>query len=540
MPSKPFARAARAVAQVLYHAAVVMLVLAIVAVVVEVAGALADRLSRQATIDARRPAYAATATAIAALEDAGVWLPQIAALDADQAVARVMLKAPIAARVGQLATPVPPTATPLPTDTLVPRPLPTLMIYEDPIASGAAGGTAIPSPVPSLDRFGNSLMNIVLLGHDGELTDDGFVRTDTMIIVSINRSTNTVAMLSLPRDLYVYVPGWTMQRINVAYIHGETTGWTDGGFGLLRQTLFYNFGINVHYYAIVNLSGFKSIVDSVGGVQLTVDCAIEDLPLIGAQVPAGAYRVNDEGYYVLPVGAYDMDGAEALWYVRSRHNSSDFDRGRRQQQLLRAIYRTARDTGLLNNVIPLWNEAQQYLTTNMTLEDVLGLVPLALTIDSSRIENYRLVRTYHTVPWQAPDGSNVQIPVPDTIRELMQDFYTPPTENQLVLRQTAIHVYNASGNPGWDEVAAERLAWDGYFAVAMGDAPGGQLLDETVMIDYSGSAKGSSSPAIARVLNVRADQVSVQPTADRDAEFSVLVGRNYNSCIEQGIIAPTG
>src|SRR5690606_1637431 len=192
----------------------------------------------------------------------------------------------------------------------------------------------IPTEVPWLDRQGNDLVNILLLGNDGELTDDGFIRTDTMIVVSINRTTGTVAMLSLPRDIYVYIPGWTMQRLNLAYIHGEAGGWFDGGFGLLRQTLLYNFGINVHYYAMVDLTGFKAIVDTVGGIELAVDCAIEDLPLVASELPDGAYRANEEGYYVLPVGYYNMNGAQALWYARSRYSSSDFDRGARQQQVL--------------------------------------------------------------------------------------------------------------------------------------------------------------------------------------------------------------
>lgn len=92
----------------------------------------------------------------------------------------------------------------------------------------------------------------MLLGVDSELTGVAVDRTDTMIIVSINRTTNTVSMLSLPRDLYVYIPGWTMQRLNLAFTHGEQVGWTGEGFGLLRQTIFYNFGINVHYYVDKN------------------------------------------------------------------------------------------------------------------------------------------------------------------------------------------------------------------------------------------------------------------------------------------------
>jgi LCP family protein required for cell wall assembly len=382
-------------------------------------------------------------------------------------------------------------------------------------------------------------MNIVLLGHDGELTNDGFIRTDTMIVVSINRTTGTVSMLSLPRDLFVYIPGWTMQRINLAYVHGEAVGWTDGGFGLLRQTLFYNFGINVHYYALVNLSGFRSIVDAVGGVDLTVDCAIEDLPLIGAEVPSGAYRVNEEGYYVLPVGLYTLNGAEALWYARSRYNSSDFDRGRRQQQVLRAVWRKARDTGLLNNIVPLWNEGSQYLETNMRLEDLIGLAPLALSLEPGRIESFTLARLYHTTPWTNPEGDNVQLPVADTIRQTMVDFYSPPTESQMVMEGARIRVLNGTANADWDRVAAERLAWDSFNAIAAGAADRADYTD-TLLIDYTGATKGSSLEAIARILNIRVENVRIEPDPNREVDFEVILGSSYNSCTEGGVLPVSG
>jgi len=437
-----------------------------------------------------------------------------------------------------VATPEPPTVPAATQSAITPNPLPTLFIYADPNQPLEAGGTAVPTVVPTLDRQGYDLMNILLIGHDGELTDDGFVRTDTMIVASINRTTGSVSMLSLPRDLYVYIPGWTMQRLNLAYIHGEAVGWTEGGFGLLRQTLLYNLGVNVHYFAMVNLTGFKGIVDAIGGVDLAVDCALEDLPLIGAEIPQGAYRVNEEGFYVLPVGYYSMTGAEALWYARSRNNTDDFDRGRRQQQVLRAVWRKARATGLLNNVVTLWNQSSELVETTMVLEDVLGLVPLALSIDTSQIEDYRLVRTYHTTPWQPPDGSYVQLPVYDTMRPLLQDFYTPPTENQLVLRQASIHVYNGSGNDQWDRVAAERLAWDGFGAVAMGSADT-QTVD-TILIDYTGRTKGSSVEDIARIANVLPENILSEPDPNRTVDFEIILGSNYNSCIEQGIIPVSG
>ncbi|MCC6801762.1 MAG: LCP family protein, partial [Anaerolineae bacterium] len=382
---------------------------------------------------------------------------------------------------------------------------------------------------------GDDLLKVLLLGNDGEITEDNFLRTDTMIIVSINRTAGTVAMLSLPRDLYVYIPGWTMQRLNLAYIHGEAGGWASGGFGLLRQTLLYNFGINVHYYAMVNLTGFKAIVDAVGGIDLAVNCAIEDLPLIDTEVPRGAYRANEEGYYVLPVGYYSMTGAEALWYARSRHSSDDFDRGRRQQQVLRAVWRKARDSGLLGNVIPLWNEGSQYVQTDMTLEDILSLVPLALSLDPSRIEDFRLIRTYHTTPWQPPDGSNVQVLNYEPLRQLLQDFYTPPTQNQLVAESATVSVRNGTANPDWDRVAADYLLRGGFVALPEGAADNVGYTD-TILIDHTGRSKGSSLSDIAQALNVKPENVRAEPDPNRTYDFEVILGGSYNSCDSHSVL----
>jgi LCP family protein required for cell wall assembly len=500
----------------------------------QVAQGLARRIGEGNIAAQRQPLYAQTATALAqATPAAGANRGEIvfAAYNPNDFAFQFETNTP---------QPQPPTATLEPTvaptlEPVTPRPLPTLFMFSADTAGQAAGGTAIPSPVPTLDRYGNDLMNILLLGNDGEITDDNFIRTDTMIIVSINRTAGTVAMISLPRDMYVYMPGWTMQRLNLAYIHGQAGGWPDGGFGLMRQTLLYNFGINVHYYAMVNLTGFKAIVDAVGGVDLAVDCAIEDLPLLEAEVPRGAYKANDDGYYVLPVGYYTMNGAEALWYARSRHSSSDFDRGPRQQQVLRAVWRKARETGLLNNIIPLWNEGSQFIETNMTLQDVLGLAPLALSIDSGNIQDFKLARTYHTIPWQPPDGSNVQIPVPDTMRQLLQEFYTPPTNNQLIAEQSTIRVLNGTTNPNWDRVAAESLMNDGFFARAEGAAPTTDYAD-TILIDHTGRSKGSSLAQIAEDLNVKPENVRVEPDPNRTVDFEVILGSTYNSCPRQGVL----
>lgn len=531
-----------------------VLLVGVIVLVTQAAGLFLRYNEEANRAESRRPDYQATATALAGAQPTATIAPtetitptpvvfqpyvfakfsgaarQVFATNTPQPPLVIATNTPLPA-LETTPTPVPMTVEPGMTATM--RPLPTPFFYGEAPADAVAP-TAIPSPVPLIDRR-YPLMNILLLGNDGEITEDGFFRTDTMIIVSINLQTNTVSMLSLPRDLYVYIPGWTMQRLNLAYVHGEAVGWTDGGFGLMRQTIFYNLGINVHYYAMVSLDGFRAIVDAVGGINLAVDCAIQDLPLIGAEVPRDAVRVTDDGEYALPVGYYTMNGGEALWYARSRGNSSDFDRGRRQQQVLRGVWRQARDNGLLGSLPALWTESQQYIETNLTLDDLIPLIPLAANLNPNQIESYTFNRLYHTTPWTPPDGSNVQLPNPEQVRELMIEFYTPATESQTANEAATVLVYNGTTIPNLDLVAAERLNWEGIAAVPMGAAETTDYAD-TVMIDYTGRSKASSLGDIVRTLNVLGENIRVEPSPTRDADFVVILGETYNSCTEGGVL----
>ncbi len=449
------------------------------------------------------------------------------------------------------ATPVPsrtpfptntavPTETPLPPPTATevvltatPRPLPTILLPPE-STPRQPPVTAIPPQAPLANRRNYDIMNIVLLGNDGEVepTDPSF-RTDTMIILSINRTTGTANMLSLPRDLFVYIPGWTMQRLNLAYQHGELGGWTDGGFGLLRQTILYNFGIPTHYFVSVDFDGFQAIIDRLGGIDIAVDCAIQDYRFEGRDDwNEPIYRL-----YTLPVGLHHLDSDMALWYARSRRNSSDFDRGRRQMQLLLAIYREAKEQGLLGKALELWPEAEQIVQTNLTLPDIIGLLPIALNLDPSRIRSFNLIRTYHTTPWQTPDGSYVQLPNWEPIAQLIDNFYLPPTENQLVREGARIEVLNGSGNDGWGRVAAERLAWEGFVPIVnetyVPEAP----VPQTQIIDFTGRTKGSSLQGIASALNASANNIVIQPDPTSGYDFRVIIGQDYNSCTF-GVLPP--
>ena len=448
-----------------------------------------------------------------------------------------------------------PTDTLAPTDTLEPSPTasstpaplatPTILYPLNPEPGVISGGTAIPTRMPLLiprDAQGTEyeVINFLMLGHDSESIEQAsnVFRTDTMIIVSVNRTTGTVSMLSLPRDLYVYIPDWGMQRLNLAWGRGEAVGWTDGGFGLLRQTILYNFGIRIHYYAMVDFSGFKQIIDTLDGVTIPVDCPIQDYRW------TGEYDENNEPIFefvTMSVGVYEMDSITALFYARSRKNSSDFDRGRRQQQILRAIWYKSKTGNYLENIPALYTDLLEIVDTNIPVDVMIQLAPLALVLEPNQVENHFFRLGYETTPFTAPEGGNVQLPnlaIIDTIRA----FLTPPTENRLVTDGANIAIYDTSGlGNQMDLVAAERLIWEGLATTAMGEAA---MPDDyagnanTMIVDYTGDTKGSSVRAIMSLLNIPAENLDIQPDPNREVDIRIYLTDTYSSCVERDVITP--
>lgn len=406
--------------------------------------------------------------------------------------------------------------------------LPRLLVPPSPDADKWLAGTKVPAPAAQVRRQ-HQLVNFALLGSDEEVTEDDFIRTDTMILASLNLDTGTVTMLSLPRDLYVYIVHGKMGRLNTAFGLGEYIGWEPGGgFGLLRQTLFYNFGINIHYYARVNFSAFEAIIDLLGGVEIAVDCTYRDYYPYEQEGRDGIeieYRKR-----TLPVGVYTFDGFDALWYARIRRLTDDFDRGRRQQQLLRALWRGLRRQGLAATLPRIWHDISSIVDTNIPFDLMLRLLPGVINLDVSTIENLSFDKTHHTREWETPTGSEVLLPNPEAVAALMKDFYTPPAPHQMALAGPAIAVYNSSGNPGWDIVASERLRWGGYNALALGTAEDRGILNQSLLIDNVATEKGSLIPALLKALNMEEEQVLRAPKANRRYDYQVYIGQEYQSC----------
>ena len=478
--------------------------------------------SRAATTEARQAAYRATATAI----------------DIDREPASLRAESSIVLLQLDLSSPTPDIPTAFPTDAAMPPAptpapedinLPKLLVPRNPPEGKWMSGTRVPSRAAETVRA-HRLVNVLLLGSDEQLSADNFIRTDTMIVVSLNVETGTVSMLSLPRDLFVYIPHGRMGRLNTAYGIGENLNWDPGGgFGLLRQTIFYNFGINVHYYARVNFSGFEAIIDRLGGVDIAVDCAYRDYYPVGTDEDR---RSGSNGYRLrtLPVGYHTFDGFDALWYARTRKYTDDFDRGRRHQILIRAILRKVRRLGLAATIPQLWPELTEIVDTDLPFEQMLRLLPLVINLDLADVQNYTFRKIYHTRNWTTEDGWSVLLPNREKVAELMQALYTPPSRYQSALAGPSIAVYNASGEGNWDIVASERLRWGGYNAVALGQLGGGESHLSNELIDHVAAEKGSLVSGILRALNMKESQVKVEVSADRKYDYEVIIGRDYKSC----------
>jgi len=421
------------------------------------------------------------------------------------------------------------TTTPTPGGkvTRTPTAVPTMAIlgtYQTPVFTPF---TAIPpamsTPIPS----GDDLLTILLIGSDNSRLEE-VSNTDTLILVSIDRTTGTASMMHLARDILVYAPNHTMMKLNTVMFEGNKAGPGQGG-KLLKDTIKYNFGITVNFYAHVNFPGFQHIIARLGGLDVPVDCAIQGHRLKDWRLD----QTKAENYelYTLPVGYRHLDTYMALWYVRSRGSTNDIDRGRRQMDVLRAIWRQAKAAGLITQVTQLWPELQQIVETDMTLPDVLGLIPYALNIEPASIQRINIdLNTGYTIWYTADKGQYSLLMKPDVWRTAIQNFVLPPAKNRLGGESPTVEIGAAPQYKGYDQTAADRLSWEGFSAKVIG-SEGIAARANTTIIDYTGNAKPNSLANLTKLLRVGKGMVISQPDPNRTVDFRVEMGRDYSQCI---------
>ena len=426
-----------------------------------------------------------------------------------------------------------PTNTPIPsiTPTSLPQLEPTLANWETTNQDGAPTSTpptAIPSAVPTFDVAG-STTNVLLLGVDDASEFSGAQRTDVMIIVSINRETETASMLSVPRDLYVYIPGWRMGRINTAMAHGAAVNYPGGPVTQLTDTILYNFGVPIHYYALIDFTSFVEVVDAIDGVTVPVTCEMTDWRLKSPEL-----EPEDEDnweQFTMNVGMQHMDGDTALWYVRSRLASSDWDRGRRQQQVLRAILNEGVDLDLISEAPVLYNTYQDRVETNLDIGRLLQFATLAPTIRENGVQHLYLAGK--TESWIVPgSGAQVQLPIwegPNKMGETFRRLFEPPALTVAVRDPIRVEIVAATDNELMVQLAAENLAWYGFIpTISETSLP---PRDESAATYYAANFKGSYDWLFSWVVDIDASEIALDPETISTYDYQVIIGNDYDSCL---------
>jgi LCP family protein required for cell wall assembly len=340
-----------------------------------------------------------------------------------------------------------------------------------------------------------------------------------------------VSLVSLPRDLYVYIPTVGMDRVNTAYEYGIMYDYPGGGEGLLKDTILYNLGVRIDHLAIVDFDGFRKIVDTLDGVDVPVYCQYTDWHLISPELD----ETNEDNWelYTVGPGLEHMDGDLALWYARSRSKSSDFDRGRRSQEVLRALYTRAISTDAISKIPELYEDLKSSVTTDLGLGDLISLSPLALEMSNADIRSFYIGKD-QVSSWMTPGGASVQLPNGPAVQALLQQALAP-REKTPEVAATLIEVRNGTTNEGWDSLAAERLNYAGYETrLAPADR---QDYTQTLLFDLATTPDLTQLGIILNLLGLD-PSAFVSAPQESDASYVLLLGSNYQPCFNPASTTP--
>ncbi len=360
-----------------------------------------------------------------------------------------------------------------------------------------------------------SNINILLLGTD-QRTGQSNWRTDTIILLTINQQEKTVGMLTLPRDLYVNIPGIGKQRINTADFYGYYYNYPGEGPNLIKQTVEQNLGIRVHYFVRGGFDAFRKAVDILGGIQVDVNCALYEQDFY-----------DDYGHATLNFqpGLQTMDGVTALRYARSRYTTNDYDRGRRQRQVLLAMWDKATSLNLLPKWPELYKEFQDSIQTDLSPTEMAALAYIGTQLKMDKIKS-RAIDNRSTIPYVTPEGAQVLLPNAEKIHSVLVEFFAPVTDDVNSVDAESASIRIISGNPQAAEVAATTLRRQGLNTTAGNDVI--PLAPTSTITMYKN--KQATAQKLAALLRLDPNAIQFETSASPPADIVVNLGRNYNTC----------
>jgi LCP family protein required for cell wall assembly len=377
------------------------------------------------------------------------------------------------------------------------------------------------------DQIGGGRINVLVMGvdvrpHEGNAPS----RTDTMFVMNIDPATNSARGIGIPRDLMVDIPtpsgGKFQDRINSAYIYGESRNYPGGGIKTVETAVENLLNIKIDYYVMINFEGFRQIIDLLGGIEVTVpeNLAVDD------PYYSETERLNDFYPCVFKPGVHQMNGSDALCYSRTRFGNSDLDRILRQQLVMFAVAEKAKKLNFLNpdNLVSLWKKYKNTVTTDINDQQVGGFARLASQIDATQMSFLTLGACVS--PYTTSEGAAVLVGSKDCIGEIVRAFKADDRLNQEAAR---VEVQNGTTVQGRAGEALKYFAGLGMAETSMVATNASDSTHvKTEIIDFSN--KSYTSTLLASWLGVpkssvrKATEADAALRSDQTSDIVVILG----------------
>ena len=370
----------------------------------------------------------------------------------------------------------------------------------------------------SLRGEGDGRINILLLGMGGA-NHPGGTLTDTIMVLSIDPNDKSLAMLSIPRDLYVPIAGKKQSaKINEIYSIGEKEKAGNGPV-LLKDTVGKILDLPIHYYVVADFYGFVKFVNEIGGVDVLVDKNLNDPYFPDA---------NMLGYdpFYIKAGQQHLDGTTALKFARSRETTSDFDRAARQQKIIAAVKEKCLKANFFANPKNLLNIVQivgNHVRTDLTASELTSLIEIIKQIDSSKTVSKVLTSaTDGELVSDSSSGTFYLLPKDkswEQIQRIAHEIFTDPNLRQ---ENAKIEVLNASATAGLGGKLASALKSYNYNVVSIKTADKKQV--NTEIIDYTG---GQKSVTLNFLKNRLSASIIKKTQTDSNIDITIVIGDDY-------------
>lgn len=400
-------------------------------------------------------------------------------------------------------------------------------IYKKIFRGGSDGALALQGELDTtkLKGEGDGRVNILLLGRGGE-GHDGPDLTDTIVIASIDPFAKEVALVSLPRDLWVRAPSYGYGKINSVYANAKYANNNDHDSGIksLEETIKDTIGINIHYYAMVDFKGFEQAINTVGGIEFEVKEPLYDITM--------AWQ-NNNNPLIAGQGWQKFDGKRALMYARSRMGSArgDFDRNQRQREVLLALKDKIFSLGTFSNpikVLNLINSAGSNVQTDVSSAGELKrLYDIGKDVPGDKVESIGLADEPNDFLTTGNiGGASVVLPKAGVGKyDDIKNFLRGKLVDGFIKKEAAkIVVLNGTGVAGLATSKANDLKSYGYQIISVGDYE--STTQTTRIIEVNKDKAPATKKYLENRFKVSASNGSIPQGQPMDADFVIILGKD--------------